>query len=60
MDLQNALFYLPKNNNLCTNTSKPLKNRKIWYVLQKILINPCKEIVRLYTSMKEFRLAKNV
>jgi hypothetical protein len=45
---------------LQTNISKYLRYRKIRCLLQEIRTNLCEEIIRLYTSMKEFGLARDV
>jgi hypothetical protein len=54
------LLYFPREKKLRKNISKSLKYKKIRCLLQEICTYYKKETIRLYTSMKEFGLAKGM
>jgi hypothetical protein len=60
MDLQKTLFYLPREKNYEKTSLSPSNTKKYDVYFKRYVRTFVKETVRLYTSMKEFGLAKGV
>jgi hypothetical protein len=59
-DLWKTLFYLPEESNYEQTSLGPSNTKKYDVYFKKYIQIPVKEIVRLYTSTKEFGLAKGL